>query len=310
LRHSVSLATLPGVFSKAADVDGGGFVNATDAFNVARRFAGLPHNFYGDWVLDGDTFFLDYEELYTRQYLALVLGDVNASNVFSKTLVPNGSLLQEGSMPLPQGEPVRIPLYCKEDVLAGALSMSLRIPEGLHIEDVHLAEGIGGQLVHNVVDGHLRLAWYDAGGSLFIPGSEMLHIVARNAGSASVDGFRLGSELELSDAAGKIIADAVFTMPELITGEETGIQFSAWPNPARDAMQIRYDLPVNGNVVIKIYDARGALVRVVAEAAQAAGSHTIALDVSNLAAGSYVAELTLESDGSSLTARQKLVVLR
>jgi len=310
LLHTVELDSLIGIYFLAADIDGGGFVNSTDALNVALRFAGLPNNFAGDWIMEADTFFLDYEDLYTRQYLALVLGDVNASNVFSKTLVPNGSLLQEGSMPLPQEEAIRIPLYCKEDVLAGALSMSLRIPEGLQIEDVQLAEGVGGYLVHNVVDGQLRLAWYDVGGSLLSPGSEILQIVARNPGSASVDGFRLGSELELSDAAGKIIADAVFTMPELIAVEEGNLQLSAWPNPARDAMQIRYDLPVDGKVVLKIYDARGALVRVVEEAAQAAGSHTIALDVSNLAAGSYVAELTLESDGSSLTARQKLVVLR
>ncbi|MBE0641892.1 MAG: trypsin-like peptidase domain-containing protein, partial [Bacteroidales bacterium] len=52
MRHIVSLDTLTGIFLEAADVNGSGVVNGTDALLAARRFTGLVPAFPApDWVV-------------------------------------------------------------------------------------------------------------------------------------------------------------------------------------------------------------------------------------------------------------------
>jgi PKD repeat protein len=79
LRHFVKLDTLQGVFLGAADVNGSGVVNSTDALLAAQRFAGLVPAFpASDWVTT-DTSLVVGAGNYSISLRALVRGDVNSS---------------------------------------------------------------------------------------------------------------------------------------------------------------------------------------------------------------------------------------
>jgi hypothetical protein len=61
----------------------------------------------------------------------------------------------------------------------------------------------------------------------------------------------------------------------------------ASPNPARDRATFRFTLAQASDVAIQIYDVAGRLVRSVAEVADGAGPHELALDTSGLRSGVY-----------------------
>ena len=62
-------------------------------------------------------------------------------------------------------------------------------------------------------------------------------------------------------------------------------------NPARGRVAVQYTLPATGAVRLALYDALGRQVAVLAQGAQAAGSHEATLDARSLAPGLYVLRL-------------------
>ncbi|HMB70600.1 MAG TPA: SBBP repeat-containing protein [bacterium] len=84
------------------------------------------------------------------------------------------------------------------------------------------------------------------------------------------------------------------------------------PNPFRGGTTIDFELPRAADAQLRIYDARGALMRTVADAAMAAGRHVTTWDGrddsgNRVAAGVYFARLTT-ADG--LTQTRKMTILR
>jgi hypothetical protein len=78
-----------------------------------------------------------------------------------------------------------------------------------------------------------------------------------------------------------------------------------FPNPFNPSTVIRYELSVSGNVRLAVYDILGREVAVLAEGTNAAGSHQVRFDASNLASGLYV--YRLEAGGQVFTKTLMLV---
>jgi len=98
----------------------------------------------------------------------------------------------------------------------------------------------------------------------------------------------------------------------LITGVEDPGNASAGlrleqnrPNPFRDATTIRYYLPGNGAVSLKITDITGNVVAVLADGIQSQGEHSLRFDGSKLSAGVYYC--TLRFNGEQQTGKLLLV---
>lgn len=64
-----------------------------------------------------------------------------------------------------------------------------------------------------------------------------------------------------------------------------------FPNPARGLTTIRYALPLDGRASLRIYDLRGAEVKVLADGTHAAGLHQATLESRDLRPGKYVYRL-------------------
>jgi hypothetical protein len=78
-----------------------------------------------------------------------------------------------------------------------------------------------------------------------------------------------------------------------------------YPNPFNPTTIIKYDLPTESQVTLKVYDILGREVRTVIDEFEEAGYHQVTLDASNLATGVYFYRLTA---GVFTDAKRLLVV--
>ena len=80
--------------------------------------------------------------------------------------------------------------------------------------------------------------------------------------------------------------------------------YPAFPNPANETTRIQYRLDQSADVALEVVDITGKQVQVQECGTQAAGYHSVVLDVSNMTAGVYT--YTLEVNGARST--QRLVI--
>lgn len=87
---------------------------------------------------------------------------------------------------------------------------------------------------------------------------------------------------------------------------------SAYPNPFNPQTKIRYYLPQNGVVTIKIYDINGRVVDTINKQLQQAGSHTITWNAqqANVSSGIYFYEVRLLSQTQLFRKTEKLVLIK
>lgn len=96
---------------------------------------------------------------------------------------------------------------------------------------------------------------------------------------------------------------------DLITPNEFALQ-SAYPNPFQTELTVAFDAPAAGVAYVAVYDLLGKRVLETSRQAIDAGSHTIQLDGTNLASGSYVYRLVVETPESTQTAFGRAVRLK
>ena len=116
--------------------------------------------------------------------------------------------------------------------------------------------------------------------------------------------FRGGGGLELTTGYDQMLT-AVDNQPP-----ESARALWAVPNPFNPMTRIKYDVPVDGRVTLRVYDIRGALIRTLVDADLPRGSHQATWDGRDasgrgMASGSYFARL--EAGGRVETVRMSLV---
>ena len=79
-----------------------------------------------------------------------------------------------------------------------------------------------------------------------------------------------------------------------------------YPNPFNPVTKIRYDIPVSGNVSMKIYDNIGREVKSIINEFKDAGFYTVEFNGSNFASGIYYYKL----ETGNFTATKKMILLK
>ncbi|MEP0861470.1 MAG: T9SS type A sorting domain-containing protein, partial [Ignavibacterium sp.] len=79
-----------------------------------------------------------------------------------------------------------------------------------------------------------------------------------------------------------------------------------YPNPFNPSTKIRYQIPNDGFVTLKIYDILGAEVSTLVNETKVAGKYEVNFDASSLASGVYIYKLT----AGSFTSSKKLMVIK
>ncbi len=65
-----------------------------------------------------------------------------------------------------------------------------------------------------------------------------------------------------------------------------------YPNPFNPVTSIKFDLPKNSHVTLKVYDVMGREVSVLKSEEMKAGTHDVSFDASNLSSGIYFYKMT------------------
>ncbi len=89
------------------------------------------------------------------------------------------------------------------------------------------------------------------------------------------------------------------------TAPRTAALFHNYPNPFNPSTRIRFALPKDQHVTLRIYDVRGREAIVLVDGKRTAGEHVVLLDASNLASGVYFA--VMQTDGFRAVQRMLLV---
>ena len=77
--------------------------------------------------------------------------------------------------------------------------------------------------------------------------------------------------------------------------EEQPVKIAAYPNPAFGQSAVNYELPVDGIVKIELRDESGHLIKVLLNQDQAAGQHSLNVDLSDLKTGVYYYSISTKS---------------
>lgn len=91
------------------------------------------------------------------------------------------------------------------------------------------------------------------------------------------------------------------------TGLNSFALLQNYPNPFNPTTLISYNLPKNGMVVLKVYDALGREVKTLVNGFQQAGTHSVSFDAFNLSSGIYYYKMEAENNFSSI---KKMILLR
>lgn len=83
-----------------------------------------------------------------------------------------------------------------------------------------------------------------------------------------------------------------------------------YPNPGNPKCKINFEMPVNGNVTIKLYDITGSEVYTLLNENREADYYTIEFDGSNIASGVYFYRIIASGTGQSFTKTMKMVIVK
>ena len=84
-----------------------------------------------------------------------------------------------------------------------------------------------------------------------------------------------------------------------------------YPNPFNPSTVISYQLPINSNVRLKVYDILGRDVTILVNKEQEAGTHEIRFDASRLSSGVYFYRIEIRTnDGRVFTSTRKGLLLK
>lgn len=130
----------------------------------------------------------------------------------------------------------------------------------------------------------------------------------------------LSTNMELEDAQDAIITYAKvlgkndIELPNLRKSSKTNSVaipkdyelFYNYPNPFNPTTIIRYALPKDGLVTLKVYDVLGREVKTLINEFKPAGSYNVTFDASNLASGVYIYQLR----AGDFVANKKLILMK
>ncbi len=291
LKHSVSLELLSGLNLAAADVTGEGFVNATDALQVAQRFVTLINSFAaGDWVSDATPVTISSAGLVSGvDVQVLCMGDVNGS--FTPAAKATVEISSNGTMEINSFETVEVPVSVSKDMTVGAISLVLDYPEdAVEVEGVLLGTKESSSLLYTDYNGVLRISWYDMNARQTNAGEALVTLKLRikdlSYVLSDVIEITTTNESQIGDASATV-QNVNLTMPKLTVATES-FSIANYPNPFSNTTQFKYSLPVNGKVSLKVYNVLGEQVSVLLDnQAQEAGNYKVDFRANNLSPGTY-----------------------
>jgi hypothetical protein len=322
-QFGVGTGTLSLFRQKAADVNSSGFINATDAMIVMKRFVTpsmIFPNSTPDWVWNILNPYSISTSTITKTVQSLVTGDVNGSWIpTATTKLPAINLETKGQVEMTESTTYQIPVLTKNDLHVSAISLVMDIPvDKVSITDV--VSPLNG-MMWGIYEGQLRIGWYSLE-PVTLKGNERLFTLqvklTDKAESNTFFNFTPTGECIFSDRQANDITDVVLQLPVLKTGTLSGEPAKEnenayylgnnTPNPFDASTQIEYKIPANGNVHLSVFNILGKEVAVLVDQQQSAGTYQVTFDRKGLASGVYLYKLKVSDENGEYLKTRTLII--
>lgn len=307
-RSVIGLEIFNDLQNQAADVNLSGSKTSADALLIKRRVIGLETGYAaGDWIFEGDTFTY-IKTTHVADLKGLCVGDVNGSYSPPAKQQPGASLEYQGMILKGEDGFYHLPVFIDEAKELGSMTLFLNYP-WMDFDVVSVSSEILEDMIFNVEDGMVKLAWHNIEPVMTQAGQLLLELVLAPTGlDASVETISLALPAEFTSADAEVYSRIQLHTPKLglnIDDYELGDNY---PNPFSGTTEFSYTMPEPGNVRIEIHDQLGHLVEVLVSQYQEAGYYTLSLDGRGLASGIYTYSMKV-SAGDFLWQKSKLMAV-
>ncbi|MEZ5198459.1 MAG: T9SS type A sorting domain-containing protein [Bacteroidales bacterium] len=321
LNHFAHIDTLEGMELAASDVNYSQTVNGTDALFVMKRYTDMISSFpSGDWLYNTENFLINGNQV-INDLAMLCFGDVNSSNTLAKK--DDGSLLMvyEGTQLIQSYTDFDLTVSIKDVIEAGAVSLGFVYPEEyIEMNGVELLN-TSGNVIYTAGGGMLKIAWADLNALSLNAGDEMLviHCTANDL-STMQNAIQIGlsADCEIANPMAQAYNNVTLSAPELVTlavgivnpnGSDLWLSEN-YPNPFNSSTTIRYQIPENGQVSLKIYNITGGIVSELVNAKQRAGEYSVEFSSEGMEAGIYFYKLEFRNSEINRSLVNKMSVTR
>jgi hypothetical protein len=319
VRSFLGLVTLDTVQALAADVNNDAKVNSTDALAIINRYVGSTTSFVKpDWIVWPGSGSITVSSNVTKNFSIIATGDVNESYTVGIAKAGTLNLLTKSVVNVKQSQSFEVPVSISGDRL-GALSLKLSYNNAFAKLDGISVSSEVSNLVTNVKDGVITLAWFDrTGGSspLSLKNGSVLVNLKFTANSSIKDGDNLAISVlpgsEFVDASGIVLENSSIFVPSVKVSSLPGdfVLKQNYPNPFNPSTTIEYSIAQSGNVTVSIYNVTGQEVAKLANGIQEAGYHKIVWNASNLSSGIYFYKLNFNGSNTKFSEIKNMVLLK
>ena len=291
------------LYKRAADVNADGKINPLDALLINRRYIGAVKSFNaGNWLYDNDTVKVSGTNV-VYNFNAECYGDVNGSFIPNAGRLADISINNNGFIYANPGETVYLPVRVSENVELGAFGLKLLISN----QEFRITEVISDfeGMIYNLNDQlstnneqQISIAWSSDNYPISIKAGQTLltlkvYILSDLEQLSTVNyQLTLDPESILSDGDANDLNLNILNIPKIEFNEiNEGFSYSCYPNPFTGNTIISYQLPVNSNINITVYDVLGNKIRTLVNDKEVQGLHKVEFDAADLPAGVYIYRL-------------------
>lgn len=249
-----------------------------------------------------------------------------SGNVVSNTVFANGGVSPlEGTMPTLKIGNVQavantsfsVPITAMKLQNVGAISLKIKYNAAL-LNFTGISNAPSSiNFTSNASTGTISLGWFDMTGNTPVSFDSTklvdLNFTATSLGSSTIE--FLGSQSEISNSLGQIVVvEYVNGSVQLVTDvTEQGNQIPSeynlsqnYPNPFNPSTMIKYSIPKEGMVTLKVFDMLGKEVATLVNKYQTPGNYSVSFNASNLPSGVYIYKI----ESNNFNAVKKLMLLK
>jgi hypothetical protein len=319
-QFGVGTTGLTALRQKAADVNSSGFINATDAMIVMKKFVNPTMAFPSptpNWVWNIANPYTVASSSLSLPFKGLMTGDADGSWVPTAT-TKTSPLEQEysGEIHLSNSGDFEIPVYTKQAMEAAAISLALNYPE--EIFEIYGVNTSLKNLEWNVSGGQFRMAWYCLDPVKFAEHEPLIFLKVRLRQGQKFHGdftLDISSESLISDIRGKTIENMVLMIPVLKVNatDDPGEQESGYalglnsPNPFDDLTSFDFSIPEEGDVIVSIYDIHGRKISILRKEHLAVGTYHQTFNREELTPGAYLYKLEVQNRHHFVKTRMMII---
>ncbi len=261
--HFIGLDTLNGLFLGAADTDGSGVVNSSDALAIQKRFVGMIDSFpVGDWLFEKPTVNINPGLVANVDFSGLCYGDPNASYIPSIAKQDDIELEISGSVELCNNEVISLPVMSNDPMEMGALSLVFNY-NGHYYAVLDVVSNLPeANFIYNILDDEIRISWYNLQPEFVKANDTLFNLILRHNNPHTQQKIPLTAKGEFCDANGVVLNDVLLYYPKIVYKKTLNqIAVSLYPNPASNYINIDINQELNESVYFDLFDKCGRMIK-------------------------------------------------